>query len=155
MPWTSLLSAERIVLLAGAVSRDEVLDAAARLLGGRSATATPLIARALREREAIGTTAIGRGVAIPHARSEAHHSARGAFLLLRPAVDFSAHDGQPVDLVFAMAAPDGRPELHLQVLSGIAEHFADAAFRDALRGADGIATLRRLLLDPDRRRSAA
>ena len=155
MPWTNLLAADRIVLLSGPTTREQVLDAAARVLGAGSAHVTPLIAAALREREAIGTTAIGRGVAIPHARSPMFHAARGAFLLLRPAVDFAAYDGAPVDLVFAMTSPDERPEFHLQMLSEIAEQFSAPGFRDSLRDAATLPELRERLLVPDRRPSAA
>lgn len=147
MPWTDLLVADRIVRLVEPDSRDCVLDAAARLLGNGSPTITPAIATALRDREALGSTGIGRGVAIPHARGTMFHAPRGAFLRLTRPVDFPAPDGQPVDLVFAMCAPDDMAETHLQHLAGIAERFADAAFLSRLRGAGDLYALRGILLD--------
>lgn len=146
MPWTDLLSADRIVMLVDPGAAGQVLDAAARLLAGGSPNATTAIARALRERERLGSTGIGHGVAIPHARSAAFHAPRGAFLRLARPIDFGARDGEPVDLVFAMTSTDDMPEQHLQHLAGVAERLADAEFRDRLRMARSLDRLRRLLL---------
>ncbi len=147
MPYTDLLAAERIVLLAAPGSRDQVLDAAARLLCSDAGSSTAL-ATGLREREAVGSTGIGHGVAIPHCRSGAQ-VASAAFLRLSPPVDFGALDGAPVDLVFAMGVPGGSAQEHLDTLSELATRFADADFRDALRTAPDLAALRSLLLRGD------
>lgn len=147
MPYTDLLAAERIVLVVEPGNRDQVLDAAARLLGGGSPEWTPAIAAGLRQREAVGSTGIGRGVAIPHCRSEASAAPRAAFLRLAHPVDFGARDGQPVDLVFAMVSPGERAQDHLDTLSELAGAFADAGFRDAVRAAPDITALRGLLLE--------
>lgn len=147
MPWNDLLSPDRIVMLVEPGTRASVLDAAARLLGGASPTITPLISQALRDREALGSTGIGRGVAIPHARCQAFNQSRGAFLRLDHPVDFGASDGVPVDLVFAMCSPEGLVEDHLQQLSWVAERFSDPELREALRAAGQVAQLRSLLLD--------
>ncbi|HRN62098.1 MAG TPA: PTS sugar transporter subunit IIA [Luteimonas sp.] len=154
MPWTDLLSADRIVMLVEPDSPAQVLDAAARLLSDGSPTSTATIADALRERERLGSTGIGHGVAIPHARSAAFHAPRAAFLRLQRPIDFGARDGEPVDLVLALSATDDMPELHLQHLAGVAERFSDAEFRDRLRMARSIDRLRRLLLAPATARAA-
>jgi nitrogen PTS system EIIA component len=147
MSFIDLLAADRIVMLVAPGSRDVVLDAAARLLAGNSPTLTPLLAHALRAREQMGSTGIGRGVAIPHARSSAFREPRAAFLRLSHPIDFGAADGQPVDLVFAMCVPDHQVDQHLQTLSGLVEHFSDAEFRDALRDARDLSRLRNHLLE--------
>ena len=146
MPFQSLLAADRIVLLVEPGDRDAVLDAAARLLADAAPANTQAIAEGLRKRERLGSTAIGHGIAIPHGRTPAFDTARGAFLRLREPVDFDASDGQPVDLVFAMAVPEHFTQQHLQLLAELAEQFADAGFRDALRAAPDVGTLRALLL---------
>lgn len=146
MPLADLLIAERIVMLTEPGHRDQVLDAAARLLSNASPTMTSVIGGALREREALGSTAIGHGVAIPHARSNAFDSARGAFLRLEHAVDFGARDSIPVDLVFAMSVPEHSPQQHLEILSELAERFSNPDFRDALRGARDLRALRGILM---------
>lgn len=148
MPLQDLLAPDRIALLVDAGARDAVLDAAARLLAGDSPSATPAIAGALRDREGLDSTGIGHGIAIPHARSHAFDQARGAFLRLREPVDFGSADGQPVDLVFAMAVPRHFTQQHLALLSELALRFSDAAFRAALRAARDVDALRALLLAP-------
>ena len=146
MPLSELLSADRIVILVEPVDREHVLDAAARLLAGAAADATPAIADSLRQRERLGSTAIGHGVAIPHGRTDAFAQARAAFLRLAPGVDFDAADGQPVDLVFAMAVPAHFTQQHLQLLSELAERFGDPGFRTVLRMAADTDALRGALM---------
>ena len=148
MPFQSLLAADRIVLLVEPGDRDAVLDAAARLLADYSPANTQVIGDSLRKRERLGSTAIGHGIAIPHGRTPAFDTARGAFLRLAEPVDFGASDGMPVDLVFAMAVPEHFTQQHLQLLAELAEQFADDGFRAALRAAPDAAALRALLLDP-------
>lgn len=147
MPLADLLTAERIVILTGAADRDSVLDAAARLLSDASPSMTATIGAALRDREELGSTVIGHGVAVPHARSNAYVEARGAFLRLDPPVDFGNGKAVHVDLVFAMNVPQHSTQLHLQTLSELASRFSDRDFRDTLRGAGDLAALRRVLLD--------
>lgn len=148
MPIHDLLAADRIALLVEPGGRDAVLDTAARLLADGSANNTAAIATALREREQLGSTGIGHGIALPHGRSHAFDVARGAFLRLREPVDFEAGDGQPVDLVFALAVPRHFTQQHLHVLADLASRFSDAGFRAALRSAPDIAALRDVLLAP-------
>jgi len=142
---SEFLTADRIVVLDGPANREAVIDAAARLL----ADAPGLIATvsdSLRQRERMGSTAIGHGVAIPHGRSSALNDTRAAFLRLQPGVDFEASDGEPVDLVFAMSVPEHFTQRHLQLLSELAQRFGDAEFRAALRDAPDAARLRDTLL---------
>lgn len=142
---SEFLGAGRVGVLDEATTRDAVLEAAARLLGDGSPEATAAIADSLRQRERLGSTAIGHGVAIPHGRSGVCRDTRAAFLRLQPAVDFAAADGIAVDLVLAMAAPEQFTQQHLQLLSEIAERFADPAFREALRAAPDADALRAAL----------
>ncbi len=154
MPWTDLLDAGRIALIEAPVDREQVLEAAARLLAGRARGHAGALAEALKQRERLASTAIGHGVAIPHARGDGPQ-AHGAFLRLARPVDFGARDGVPVDLVFAMTTLDDRPELHLAHLAGVAERLADPEFRERLRAAPDLERLRALLLPPTSAASAA
>jgi PTS system nitrogen regulatory IIA component len=147
MPLSDLLTADRIVLLVEPRDRDAVMDAAARLLADGAPGSTMSIGDCLRQRERLGSTAIGHGVAIPHGRSNAFDSARAAFLRLQHPVDFDATDGMPVDLVFAMVVPEHFTQQHLQLLSELAESFAKPEFRNALRSARSADELRTKLLD--------
>ena len=160
MPLNQLLSADRITILVEPGDRGDVLDTAARLLadvipGGTGSALLGAIADSLRAREQLASTAIGHGVAIPHARLPMIEESRGAFLRLSKPIDFNAADGQPVDLILAMAVPEHDPHKHLQQLAELAERFGSATFRDRLRAAGSITQLRGLLLSPETRRSAA
>ncbi|MDQ2702353.1 MAG: PTS sugar transporter subunit IIA [Pseudomonadota bacterium] len=146
MPLQSLLAPARIATLAGPLDRDQVLDAAARLMAGDMPALEASIAASLHQRERMGSTAIGHGVAIPHGRCGTTRVARAAFLRLEHPVAFDAADSQPVDLVFALAVPEHFTQQHLQLLSELAGYFALAANREALRAAPGPDALRALLL---------
>jgi PTS system nitrogen regulatory IIA component len=142
---SEFLTADRIVLLDGPANREAVIDAAARLLADAPGSVAA-VSDSLRQRERMGSTAIGHGVAIPHGRSNALNDTRAAFLRLQPAVDFEASDGEPVDLVFAMSVPEHFTQRHLQLLSELAQRFGDAEFRATLREAPDAARLRDALL---------
>lgn len=146
MTLSNLLRPDRIELLATAPDRDHVLDAAGRLLAGDDPDAAAAIAACLRQREHLGSTAVGHGVAIPHGRCGASDGVRAAFLRLATPVDFDAGDDQPVDLVFAMIVPEHFTQQHLQLLSELAAYFADPVRRTALRDAPDLDALRSLLL---------
>jgi PTS system nitrogen regulatory IIA component len=147
MAIASLLAVDRIACLDDAGDRDEVLEAAARLIAAGTDVPASEVFDGLRRRERMGSTAIGDGVAIPHGRSAAFARPRAAFLRLRPAVEFAAADGAAVDLVFAMAVPEGMAQEYLQWLSELAERFSDPGLRDRLRGADDAVALHAALRD--------
>lgn len=144
-----LLAPDRIVLLTDPQGRDNVLDAAARLLSGESPVLTQPIADALRAREGVGSTGIGRGVALPHCRNGFFREPRAAFLRLAYPVDFGASDGAKVDLVLAFNSPEDAPQQHLQALAGFAERFSDPEFRETVRDARDLPRLRAILLAPE------
>ncbi|GAE60867.1 nitrogen regulatory IIA protein [Xanthomonas arboricola pv. pruni MAFF 301427] len=131
MPLTDLMAAVRTVV-SPAADRDTVLHAAADLLSCRQAGADELYAN-LCEREALGSTAIGHGIAIPHGRCPNLTEPRGALLRLDTPVAFGGDE--PVDLIFAMAVPAHYTHQHLMLLSELAERFSDADFRQQLRAA--------------------
>jgi PTS system nitrogen regulatory IIA component len=99
---------------------------------------------ALMEREALGATGVGHGVAIPHAQLEGLTRVRGVFVRLRPPVDFDAVDEEPVDLVFAILSPPGGSIDHLRTLARLARSLRAPELRQQLRqasSADAIAAL--------------
>ncbi len=141
MPLTDLLAAVRTQVLPAA-DRDSVLQAAARLLACREANAE-LIYQNLCQREQLGSTAIGHGIAIPHGRAPLLERPRGALLRLETPVDFGGDE--PVDLVFAMAVPAHYTHQHLMLLSELAELFSEPSVRQALREAHDGQALRQVL----------
>jgi PTS system nitrogen regulatory IIA component len=146
MPLTDLMAAVSTQVLT-AVDRDSTLLAASRLLACRQAAADSIF-ESLRQRESLGSTAIGHGIAIPHGRATQLERPRGALLRLLQPVDFGG--SEPVDLIFAMAVPAHYTHQHLMLLSELAELFSDAGVRDALRATQDHDELRQILDFPPR-----
>ncbi len=88
---------------------------------------------ALQEREALGTTGVGDGVALPHARLPGLERVHGAFLRLEAPLDFDATDRQAVDIVFALFAPEGAGVAHLKALALVSRMLREAPMRAKLR----------------------
>jgi nitrogen PTS system EIIA component len=91
------------------------------------------IFEALIEREDLGCTAIGNGIAIPHCRLAEATEIIGCLFRLEEAVEFHAQDSKKVDLIFALIVPQEAHQQHLNVLSQLASHFQDKSFRKKLR----------------------
>jgi len=85
------------------------------------------------ERERLGSTGLGHGVALPHGRLGNNDSAVGAFIKLNTPVDFDSTDGKPTDLIFALLVPLEHTEEHLQILASLAGMFSDSDFCKQLR----------------------
>jgi PTS system nitrogen regulatory IIA component len=129
-----LLSQERVECCTDIASKKRLLEHLGELL----ASCSPLLTRsqifdALINREKLGSTGLGKGVAIPHGRMATLEKPVCAFIKLEKSVDFDAADDQPVDLVFSLLVPEDSTEEHLQVLSTIAEIFSNPAMCAALR----------------------
>ena len=84
-------------------------------------------------RERLGSTGLGRGVALPHTRSPDIEQPRAALLRLAEPIDFDAADRRPVDLLFALLVPEHSNDEHLRILSRLAEMFRDEALCARLR----------------------
>ena len=87
---------------------------------------------ALMERESLGSTAIGQGIAIPHAKSDCVSKLVGACGLSKKGVDFDSLDGEPVHIFFLLVAPQDSAGPHLKALARISRLFKDKYFRDSL-----------------------
>lgn len=143
-----LLAPSRVVAGASVSSKKKLLDLLAGLLAdGGGAALERQVFDSLCGRERLGSTGLGQGVAIPHGRTVGLPAAIGAFVRLDEGLDFSALDGRPVDLVFALAVPEHFSNQHLLLLSQLAEMFSDARFTEQLREAPDSASLYRLLSD--------
>jgi nitrogen PTS system EIIA component len=137
---------ERIGCNVEAASKKRVLEQ----LGQRLAESVPdltqdLVFDALLERERLGSTGLGKGIALPHARMAQVDHAIGSLIKLNEGVDFDAIDGEPVDLAFAMLVPEEATDEHLQLLSTLAHIFSDSAFCTQLRQAESDNDLFRLI----------
>ena len=143
---TDLIAPERVVCDAPVGSKKRVLELLSTLIADSDQT---LDARAIFDsligRERLGSTGLGRGVALPHGRLAQSDVAVGAFIKLENGVDFDAIDQQPVNLIFALLVPEHFTDEHLKILAYLAEMFSDHDFCDALSAADNDAQLYSLL----------
>lgn len=105
-------------------------------------------------RERLGSTGIGNGVAIPHARSPHCNAPIAGFLKLSEAIDFDAIDGDPVDLVFVLLVPEEADDTHLSLLGQVATIMSDADTRQQLRKAASQRELLELITAKIREHSA-
>ncbi|MCG8316503.1 MAG: PTS IIA-like nitrogen regulatory protein PtsN [Pseudomonadales bacterium] len=117
-------------------SKKRVLENAAGLIAQQAPefTANELFDNLI-SRERLGSTGIGKGIAIPHCRAKHCSSVIGALFKLQEAVDFDAIDNEPVDIMFVLLVPEEATEEHLQLLSQIAQRFSDETVRDSMRSA--------------------
>ena len=93
------------------------------------------------QRERLGSTGVGHGVAIPHGKLNSISSIKGVFARLENAVDFEALDDEPVDLVFLLLAPEGAGADHLKALSRIARVLRDQELVNKLRRTDSASAI--------------
>lgn len=131
-----ILEPQSVVIDDPAPSKKRALERAANLLAKGDVEFAEAIFERLLERERLGSTGLNGGIALPHARMPGVSSCRGAFIRLAEAVDFDSMDGQPTDLIFALAVPEEATEKHLELLSELAGLFSDPALCDRLRHAD-------------------
>lgn len=101
----------------------------------------------IEEREKLGSTGFGRGVAIPHARIANLDKPVAAFLRLEAPVDFDAADAMPVDCVFGLLSPERAGAAHLQALAAISRLMRDEKMHIALQGASDREAVRGLLVN--------
>jgi PTS system nitrogen regulatory IIA component len=107
----------------------------------------PAAMAALQEREALGPTGVGDGVALPHARLAGLSAVRGVFARLETPLDFEATDRRPVDLVFALFAPEDAGVVHLKALALVSRSLRDAGLCAKLRANTDPAVLHTILTE--------
>ena len=110
---------------------------------------------ALVERESAGSTGVGHGVAVPHARLEGLQRMRGIFVRLEQPVEFQSVDDQPVDLLFALFAPKNAGAEHLRALARVSRLLRQAELREQLRKARSADAVHALLVQDVSARPAA
>ena len=102
----------------------------------------------LLQREKLGTTAVGYGVAIPHGKLPKLEKIFGLFARLERPIDFEALDGQPVDLIFLLLAPEGAGADHLKALARISRLLREPSTIERLRASKDRAALYSVLTEP-------
>jgi len=143
----NLLPTENILLDLDAGSKKRVFEQAGLIFENHHGIARATVFDSLFAREKLGSTGLGQGVAIPHGRIKGLKDARGAFVRLQAPVPFDSPDGKPVSLLFILLVPEQANELHLQILSELAQRFSDREFRESLAAAPDAEAVRQLFID--------
>jgi PTS system nitrogen regulatory IIA component len=143
---SDLLSPERIRCDVQSSSKKRLLEVISEELARNSDEFSKReIFESLCARERLGSTGLGKGVAIPHGRVKGSRHVEASFIRLKKPVPFDAADGQPVDLLFCLAVPEDCGEDHLKLLAQVAELFSDPELLRQLREANDSGRLMQLL----------
>jgi len=136
MGLNELLSPQGVIHHLKARCKREALQAIAEKAASMMDISAEDITSKLLEREQLGSTGVGDGVAIPHGKLEGLGAITGVITLLQTPVSFDALDDQPVDIVFTLFAPANATAAHLKALAKVSRKLRDPETRAALRGAE-------------------
>ncbi len=143
---SDLLSQEQIRFDVHSSSKKRLLELISNELARNSDDLSPReIFESLCARERLGSTGLGKGVAIPHGRIKNSEHVQASFIRLKKPLPFDAIDGEPVDLLFAMTVPENCNDDHLKLLAQVAELFSDPDLLKELREASSAGRLLQLL----------
>jgi PTS system nitrogen regulatory IIA component len=147
MELAKLLKPEAVKVVNAASSKKRLLQDIADVVESAYGFPAALVVDALMAREALGPTGVGHGVALPHARLDGLEEVVGAFILLDRPIDFSSVDRQPVDLAFALFAPEDAGVEHLKALALVSRTLRNSAICSKLRANPDPATLYTILIE--------
>ncbi|MGE0723976.1 MAG: PTS IIA-like nitrogen regulatory protein PtsN [Alphaproteobacteria bacterium] len=140
-----LLTPEAVIPRLKAGGKKQALQELARKAAQITGLAERAIFDVLLERERLGTTGVGNGIAIPHGKLAELKRIYGVFARLERPIDFDAIDEQPVDLLFLLLAPESAGADHLKALARVSRLFRDRAICEKLRGTDNADALYAIL----------
>ena len=138
-----LLAAEHILLDLDVSHKEQVFEAAQELFGSLQGLTRNQLQNALAAREALGSTGLGAGVAVPHARIRGLAQAVLAYMRPRTPIPFDAPDAKPVSDIIVILIPEHATDQHLKLLAEVAEMFQDRRFRERLAACGDSAEARR------------
>lgn len=131
---SQLIAPDRVLCLSEISSKKRILEKLSQILAmGAIGYDHAEIFNRLIERERLGSTGLGHGVALPHGRYGENEITIGAFVKLDKGIDFDSPDNEPTDLLFALLVPEHHTDEHLQVLASLAGMFSDKNFCTRLR----------------------
>jgi len=136
MEMDELLSLQGVVPSLRATNKKQALQDLARRAAEITHQPERRIFEALLERERLGTTGIGNGIAIPHAKLAGLDRLHGLFARAEVPIDFDSIDDQPVDLIFLLLAPEGAGADHLKALARVSRLLRDRSICEKLRGSE-------------------
>ncbi|WP_299548089.1 PTS sugar transporter subunit IIA [uncultured Tateyamaria sp.] len=141
MNFGTLLKPEAVKVVTSASSKKRLFHEIGDLVQSAYDLNAALVVESLIAREALGPTGVGHGVALPHARLDGISDVMGAFVLLDKPIDFDAVDRQPVDIAFALFAPEEAGVEHLKALALVSRTLRDTAICNKLRANPDASTL--------------
>lgn len=147
MNLTNLLQPSAVKVASALTSKKRLFHALGDLANAAYGVDAGIAVAALQEREALGPTGVGKGVALPHARLEGLDEVKGVFLRLEKPLEFSAVDRQPVDLVFGLFAPESSGVDHLKALALVSRTLRDPGVCAKLRSNADPAILHAILTE--------
>ncbi len=133
---TNFLTEESIIMDCDSKSQKNTLEVLSNKMAELTSTNKDEIFQKLYEREKLGTTAFGNGIAIPHARIEGIQNAKIIILKLTEAIDFNSIDGNKVDIIMSLFVPNDNNKMHVELLSSIASLLDNQVFREKIRTAN-------------------
>ena len=142
-----LLPLANVLLESEAGSKKRVFERVGLLFENNHNIGRSQVFDSLFAREKLGSTALGQGVAIPHGRIKGMKDAVGALVRMDQPIPFDAPDGAPVKLIFVLLVPERATDLHLQILSELAQMFSDGGFRERLATAPTAVEIHRLITE--------
>jgi PTS system nitrogen regulatory IIA component len=148
MTLDDIVDAQSVVANLKVQGKKQLIQELSQALAKRIAIDHRIIFETLLTREKLGSTGIGQGIAIPHGKMATLDRVYGFFAKLAQPIDFEAVDGQPVDIVFALVAPDHAGADHLKALARISRLLRDPATVAKLRGTDTAEGLYAILTEP-------
>lgn len=143
---SSLLPLSHVAVDVDASDKKALFERVGSMLDGVSGLHRAQVVESLLARERLGSTGLGQGIAIPHGRVKGLREAVGAFARTRTPIQFDAPDGRPVSLIFVLLVPERATDVHLQILSELAQMFGDREFRTQLAVAPDATTTQRLIV---------
>ena len=148
MEIVDLLGPDAVVHELHATSKKQSLQELAKIAAGLCGKSDREIFDVLLQRERLGTTGVGHGIAIPHGRLNGLDRLYGVFAHLEHPINFESVDDQPVDLIFLLLAPENAGADHLKALAHVSRLMRDRAFCEKLRGTDSSEAIFALLTQP-------
>ena len=138
MKLSEFINKDSIFLDVHAESQKNVFKILGNIFSKKNKNLSSLIIDKLNERERLGSTSVGNGIAIPHTKIDGINETQVIFLKLKDGVDFSASDGKKIDLVFSIIAPENSESDHLLILSSISNFIRKKQKIDRLRGSSNM-----------------
>ena len=147
MQLSTILKAEAVKSISSCTSKKRLFHDLGELAEACYGLSSTLVVDALIEREGLGPTGVGQGIALPHARLPSAEQVHGIFLRLEKPLNFDSVDRQPVDLVFALIAPENAGVDHLKALALVSRTLRDQSICAKLRANNDAATLHTILTE--------